>query len=117
MVAIVSGNSLGLNLTSAAQLGDAGVLGNAALGQAREAAYLNVANGNLVLQDQDGLLQGRGDSDIANLRTYNSQGQYGGGAWQVGGYKTLADTFSERRNKVAISSSEGKVENSTGRAT
>ncbi|QHI97338.1 hypothetical protein GT347_04690 [Xylophilus rhododendri] len=89
MVAIVSGYSLGLGLTSQTQLGNAGVLGNALLGQAREAGYLNVANGNLVLQDQDGLLQGLGDADAANLRTYNSLGAYGNGGWQVGSYKTL----------------------------
>ncbi|HYF19721.1 MAG TPA: hypothetical protein VEA40_17775, partial [Ramlibacter sp.] len=70
MVAIVSGNSLGLNLSSLAVLGQHG-RGPAAPPGAD--AWVNVANGNLVLQSQDELLVGRG-ADAATLRTYNSQG-------------------------------------------
>jgi YD repeat-containing protein len=72
MVAIVSGNSLGLSLTSSTLLGDKGAL---ALGQGRsgERAYVNIATGNLVLRDLDDRLVGRG-LDIGAVRTYNSQG-------------------------------------------
>lgn len=86
MVAIVSGNSLGLGLTSLATLGQAGRSGSAAQGRAGEQAYLNTANGNLVLQRRDGYLAGPGP-DLDVLRTYNSQGALAGGTqdrWGVG---------------------------------
>lgn len=74
MVAIVSGNSLGLNLTSLATLGARGALGNAAQGRNGEQAFVNIATGNLVLQDRDDRLVGVGGTTSV-LRTYNSQGQ------------------------------------------
>lgn len=86
MVAIVSGNSLGLSLTSMANLGQGGVLGTATQGQSGERAFVNVTNGNLVLQNQDDYLAAVG-SDIASLRTYNSQGLLVGtvqDSWAVG---------------------------------
>ncbi|MCT8176736.1 Ig-like domain repeat protein [Variovorax sp. CY25R-8] len=73
MVAIVSGNSLGLSLTSLGVLGQRGTSGTAGQGRNGELAYVNVANGNLVLQDLDDKLVGRG-ADIGVVRTYNSQG-------------------------------------------
>ncbi|MBX3625343.1 MAG: LysM peptidoglycan-binding domain-containing protein [Rhizobacter sp.] len=73
MVAIVGGNSLGLTLTSLAELGRNGSLGSAANGRSGEGVFVNAANGNLVLQDQDDRLVGRGLEAVA-LRTYNSQG-------------------------------------------
>ncbi|HEY4082292.1 MAG TPA: LysM peptidoglycan-binding domain-containing protein [Burkholderiaceae bacterium] len=73
MVAIVSGNSLGLSLSSLATLGKNGTFGNASLGRNGEQAYVNVATGNLVLQDVDARLMGTGPDAVA-LRTYNSQG-------------------------------------------
>src|SRR4051812_29269558 len=89
MVAIVSGNSLGLELTSAATLGQKGVFGEAALGQSKERGYVNVATGNLVIQDQDDYLESRG-LDVAALRTYNSMGALdddNGDNWTNGFYK------------------------------
>ncbi|SFO54359.1 YD repeat-containing protein [Variovorax sp. PDC80] len=73
MVAIVSGNSLGLSLTSLGVLGPRGGLGVAGQGRNGEQAYVNIANGNLVLQDLEDKLVGRG-ADIGVVRTYNSQG-------------------------------------------
>lgn len=73
MVAIVSGNSLGLELTSLRTLGQQGSVGTAAHGRGGESVYVNAANGNLVLQDRDDLLVTRGP-DVEVLRTYNSQG-------------------------------------------
>ncbi|RYF39898.1 MAG: RHS repeat protein, partial [Comamonadaceae bacterium] len=93
MVAIVSGNSLGLSLTSLATLGQRGVFGTATQGQAGEQAFVNVANGNLVLQDQDEYLAALG-SDINSLRTYNSQGLLVGGiqdSWAVGAMRQRID--------------------------
>jgi len=75
MVAIVSGNTLGLSLTSLATLGQRGISGSAGQGRGGELVYVNAANGNLVLQSRDELLAGRG-RDAASVRTYNSQGQY-----------------------------------------
>uniref|UniRef100_UPI00067DCEE4 hypothetical protein n=1 Tax=Herbaspirillum autotrophicum TaxID=180195 RepID=UPI00067DCEE4 len=89
MAAIVSGNSLGLNLSSLSTLGLRGVFGDAGLGRGGEQAYVNIATGNLVLQDRDGLLLSRG-ADIAALRTYNSQGQFtddNGDNWSNGVYR------------------------------
>lgn len=73
MVAIVSGNSLGLGLTSLGTLGQQGSSGVAAQGRNGQSVYVNVANGNLVVQDQDEYLASTGP-DAAVLRTYNSQG-------------------------------------------
>jgi len=73
MVAIVSGNSLGLSLTSLSTLGQAGTSGSASQGRSGERAYVNIANGNLVLQDRDDLLVSHG-MQMGALRTYDSQG-------------------------------------------
>ncbi|TDP71061.1 LysM peptidoglycan-binding domain-containing protein [Roseateles toxinivorans] len=89
MVAIVSGNSLGLGLSSWATLGQRGVFGDASLGRTGGNGYVNVATGNLVLQGQDEGLMGRG-LDVAALRTYNSQGRLNddnGDNWSVGIYR------------------------------
>ena len=86
MVAIVSGNTLGLSLTSLATLGQRGTAGTAAQGRNGELAFVNVANGNLVLQTRDDLLVARG-VDAESLRTYNSQGQFtddNGDNWSLG---------------------------------
>ena len=74
MVAIVSGNSLGLSLTSLATLGQQGAMGSPVQGRSGEQAYVNMANGNLVLQRRDDFLTGVGQS-IDAVRTYNSQGR------------------------------------------
>lgn len=73
MVAIVSGSSLGLGLSSLGTLGLAGTFGNATLGRTGEQAYVNVATGNLVVQRRDDVVMGHGENS-QSLRTYNSQG-------------------------------------------
>lgn len=88
MVAIVSGNSLGLNLTSLATLGQQGAHGTAMHGRNGQSVYVNAATGNLVLQQQDELLVARGH-DAAALRTYNSQGLFkddNGDNWSSGAF-------------------------------
>ncbi|WP_035225771.1 Ig-like domain repeat protein, partial [Paracidovorax oryzae] len=73
MVANVSANGLGLGTGSLATLGQRGVFGNAAQGRGGEQAYVNLANGNLVLQRRDDFVASQGlGMDV--LRTYNSQG-------------------------------------------
>jgi len=73
MVAVVSGNSLGLELTSRGVLGDQGVGGNAVHGQGKENVFVNAATGNLVMQQLQDVLVGAG-LDIGSVLTYNSRG-------------------------------------------
>ncbi len=73
MVAFVSGNGLGLFNSSLAMLGTRGSAGDASTGRSGEQTYVNVANGNLIIQRQDELLVGQG-LDAGLTRTYNSQG-------------------------------------------
>jgi YD repeat-containing protein len=83
MVAVVSGNGLGLGNTSLAQLGQSQG-GAASLGQAGGGAYVNTATGNLILQNADeGLLFDGLPLNV--LRSYNSQGQLNGQSdWRYG---------------------------------
>ena len=83
MAAIVSSGSLGLNTSSLATLGPR-TTGNAAQGRGTERVYVNVASGNLVLQDADERLVGAGLT-IEGVRTYNSQGRFDG-AYTPGPY-------------------------------
>src|SRR5580693_1643520 len=89
MVAIVTGNGLGLQSGSALGLGQKIQLGNAALGQSGEQVYVNASNGNLLLQDRDQFLSGTGvNSEI--FRSYNSQGKLVGDNWQPGAAPVLS---------------------------
>ena len=91
MASIVLGNYLGLANTSLHVLGAGGVLGAASHGRAAERLYVNAANGNLVVQNRDELLIGRGP-DVALLRTYNSQGLLDGDNndnWRIGVYRKV----------------------------
>jgi YD repeat-containing protein len=91
MVAIVSGDSLGLSLTSLTTLGQEGVAGASATGRNGEQAFVNVATGNLVLHDQDDYLAAQG-ADISIVRTYNSQGQLQeGDRWALGTTRQRVD--------------------------
>lgn len=96
MVAIVSGNSVGLNLTSLGllsgsnslgQQGGNGVFGTAAQGSAQEQVYVNASTGGIVLQDQDAVLTGIDDSDIDSTRTYNTTS---GSNWSMVPVKSIA---------------------------
>lgn len=91
MVAIVGGNSLGLELSSLATLsrfGSRGAWGQAEVGGMREKVYVNAATGNLVVQHQDQVQNTRGE-ELIGLRTYNSLGQFNddnGDNWTTGVY-------------------------------
>jgi YD repeat-containing protein len=95
MVAVISGNRLGLDNSSLRQLGQGG---QATIGQGDTASYLNVETGNLTLQNADeGLVFDGLPLDV--LRTYNSQGQLTGNhGWlfgftrSVGGLTGTLDT-------------------------
>ena len=71
MAAIVSSDALGLNTSSLA------TGGNATQGRGTVRVHVNVASGNLVLQDADERLVGTGLT-VENVRTYNSQGRFDG---------------------------------------
>src|SRR5262245_43644634 len=89
MAAVVSGSSLGLSNTSLRVLDLQG--GVASQGRAAERVYVNAATGNLVMQNRDELLLGRGP-DVSLLRTYNSQGKLdddNGDNWRLGIYRRV----------------------------
>ncbi|MFZ6646154.1 DUF4214 domain-containing protein [Undibacterium sp. TJN25] len=90
MVGIVSGNSVGLNSTTAATLGQRGSLGQANEGTNGERDYVNIATGGLVVQDFEGVLDSRGQ-EIGVNATYNSAGNAGAGGdvWHIGSYDQL----------------------------
>ena len=111
MVAIVSGNSLGLNLTSMGTLGSVGPLGTmpstgaygaAAQGATGESAYVNAATGNLVVQDADALLEGVDDSGILAQRTYNSLGT---APWNYAATKTIVKVSASVLQRIDVDGS------------
>jgi YD repeat-containing protein len=80
MVAVISGNGLGLFNSSLAHTGR--LYGGAAgLGQGNHSAMVNIANGNLLLAGNDESVNTHG-FNLNVLRTYNSRGQANGGAGQ-----------------------------------
>jgi len=91
MVAIVTGNGLGLSGSSASVLGAGGQIGNAATGLGPDGAYVNAQTGNLVISRQDELLIGLGP-DIGIVRTYNSNGTFdfdNNDNWQISLYRRV----------------------------
>src|SRR2546422_1433054 len=91
MVAIVSGAGLGLANGSLNVLGSQGAVGQANQGRAGESVYVNAATGNLVVQNRDEVVIGRGP-DLSFLRTYNSQGLLNddnGDNWRLGVYRKV----------------------------
>ncbi|EUJ10338.1 Rhs family protein [Methylophilaceae bacterium 11] len=91
MVAVVTGNNLGLVAGSAGVLGNSGQLGSAATGRGGDIAFVNASTGNLTIQRQDELLIGMGP-DIGIVRTYNSQGIFdfdNNDNWQISLYRRV----------------------------
>ena len=86
MVAIVGGMRSGLDLGSLEVLGLRENVGGALQGRNGQGVYVNVAQGQVVVQDQDALLVARGQ-DAALVRTYNSNGAWNddnGDGWTSG---------------------------------
>ena len=111
MVAVVSGNGLGLFNTSFTQLGTS-LWGQAGMGQSRESQYVNIATGNLVLQDWDERITVRG-FDATLLRTYNSLGTVGGAGQDgfITGYERsliLSGTLNNAASTVVLQTGDGQ---------
>jgi large repetitive protein len=73
MTAIFFGAGTGLERNTAWYLGARAQMGDPSLGRAADQVRVNAANGNLVIQNNDEIVIGRGP-DSAIGRTYNSQG-------------------------------------------
>lgn len=113
MVAIVTGNGLGLFNTSLNTLGGGGVQGQAGFGQSGGQAFVNAATGNLILQFTDEQLAGVGQ-DMQVLRTYNSQGLLAGGnpdGWRWEGNRSIKLSGSQGASGSSItrSAEDGSV--------
>lgn len=94
MVAIFTGLGAGLTRGSANILGGAGQLGGASQGRSGETISVNAATGNLVINQQDEFLIGRG-LDAGVSRTYNSLTDTtdgdNGDQWQQSSHRRLFD--------------------------
>src|SRR5262245_22322347 len=91
MTTVVAGTGLGLLNTSLNVLGARTRVGQDEPGRAAERVYVNSVTGNLVVQNTDEVLLGRGP-DVALLRTYNSQGLLDGDnndGWRIGVYRKV----------------------------
>ena len=85
MVAVITGQNLGLGFGKVNTPNGQG-LGQSQIGQNGQNVYVNAADGNLVIQNQDAALSDNG-LDLGVLRTYNSQGQFSdanGANWMTG---------------------------------
>ncbi|NUF11021.1 RHS repeat protein, partial [Acinetobacter oleivorans] len=109
MVAIVSGNGLGLSNSSLNQLGKRGVQGNASFGQARIEDYINIAEGNLVIRQQGYNLAATGQ-DIQSVQTYNSKGLLNNNAQWSGEWSrrlSLVGNLNEAGSKIIVIAEDG----------
>ncbi|WP_295946573.1 DUF6531 domain-containing protein [uncultured Xanthomonas sp.] len=111
MVAVFTGNGLGLFDSSLSKLGAANG-GAAGLGRGQDRQFINVANGNLVLQGRDEFLNFRG-LPISMVRTYNSFGQVsdtGNDGWVTGFERRveLVGTLGASDSKVRLQMGDGQ---------
>ncbi|GAA4798967.1 putative Ig domain-containing protein [Lysobacter hankyongensis] len=110
MVAVYTGNGLGLFNTSLTQLGNAG---GGRIGQGASSQYVNLATGNLVVQDLDESLLVRGFG-ASLLRTYNSRGTVAGqgqDGW-ITGYErrlSLNNTLNTVGSTMVLTTGDGQT--------
>lgn len=91
MSATIVGGGLGLFGSSLTQQNGFGAAGRARIGAGADGAYVNAANGNLIVQGQDEFMAGLGVYDSL-IRTYNSQGRFDGDnndGWRMSVYRSL----------------------------
>lgn len=101
MTAVVAGNGLGLERSSANLLGSRGQLGSASLGRGNQLVTVNGANGNLVIQTQDEFLVGRG-ADAAFSSSYNSLGAYNGSYTNLDGSADADGWLLNTQRKIVL---------------
>lgn len=109
MVAIVSGNGLGLFNSSFNNLGKKGVQGNANFGQAQLQNYVNIADGNLIIRQLDQNLSAIG-KDIQSIQTYNSKGVLSGDVQWGGEWSrrlSLVGNINEVGSKILVTAEDG----------
>ncbi|HEY1399376.1 LysM peptidoglycan-binding domain-containing protein [Roseateles sp.] len=114
MVAVVSGNGLGLSETSyTGTVGQVGLWGQVLLGARGTRVVVNAATGNLVVQDRDAALAAAG-TDLLGLRTYNSRGSFNddnGDNW-INGFvrqslRVTAGTWGAAGSTVVLADGDG----------
>ncbi len=113
MVAVFTGTGLGLFNTSLTQLGGSSG-GSSGLGQLRGGQSVNLATGNLVLQELDENLLVRGLSATL-LRTYNSRGTVAGqgqDGWVTGFERrvTLSGALFDAASTVSLTKGDGQTQ-------
>lgn len=109
MVAIVSGNGLGLFNSSFNNLGKKGIQGNATFGQAQLQNYVNIAGGNLIIRQLDQNLSAIG-RDIQSIQTYNSKGVLNGEAQWGGEWSrrlSLVGSLNAAGSKILVTVEDG----------
>jgi YD repeat-containing protein len=85
---VVAGSGLGLQNTSGTRIGSDAVIGNASVGWLGSNVTVNAKNGNLVIQNQDEILSGKGPDSVFS-RVDNSQVYTTGGEWREGSQRTV----------------------------
>lgn len=113
MVAIFTGQGSGAQRGSGAVLGGVGVIGSGTAGRSGKQVMLNAANGNLMIQQADTMLVGRG-ADVAVARSYNSKAdpnQSGGsGPWTQNSRKIDAtEAIGRAGSKIKLYDTDGSV--------
>ena len=114
MVGVVNGAGLGLNYTSyTGTVNQSGVWNQGGLGLRNTQIFINGYTGNLIVQDQDGLLAAPG-TDLRALRTYNSRGSFNddnGDNWITGvvrqSMRLTAGTWGAAGSTVVVTEEDG----------
>lgn len=109
MAQIFTGEGLGTYGSSLGQLGSYGPKGTAGLGQGPHSVYINAANGNLVVRENDGFLAGLGFG-YRTSSTYNSRGE-GAGMFRLGSQSrvSLHGTLNESGSVLLRTAADGHV--------
>ncbi len=113
---LITGNALGLDpnpATGSLSWPAQDRVGHSAQGRNGELAFVNLATGNLVLQDRDSVLVGTGPDTLVT-RTYNSQGRFdddNGDNWRIGLYQSaiLIGTAHQPGSSIVRTAGDGSA--------